>query len=167
MRLWTLHPKYLDARVLLHYGGKRCWLKRFLKDKHLAINIIPTDTIQQHFLTNGINCILLARSFDESCRRGYCFDESKIASTGNAVAMTVTRGQLDYEVAHLKRNCRLALLPGSSEFKRSNALFPILCFESFQARLRSGKLIHIISYIGTILQKIVCPVNARLNQYPR
>jgi hypothetical protein len=41
--------------------------------------------------------------FNESCRRGYCFDAAKIASTGNAESIIVTRGQLDYEWAHLKR----------------------------------------------------------------
>jgi hypothetical protein len=45
----------------------------------------------------------LQEVFDESCRRGYCFDAGKIASSGNAETIAVTWGQLDYEWMHLKR----------------------------------------------------------------
>ncbi|MBP1715471.1 MAG: hypothetical protein H6Q42_3674 [Deltaproteobacteria bacterium] len=104
MRLWTLHPKYLDPRGLVALWREALLAQAVLKGqtsgyKHHPQLIrfrntsSPTESIASY----------LQEVFDESCRRGYCFDESKIASTGNAVAMTVTRGQLDYEVAHLKK----------------------------------------------------------------
>jgi hypothetical protein len=44
---------------------------------------------------------------DEAKERGYVFDVSKIAMRRGTVAITVTNGQLAYELAHLKQKLRL------------------------------------------------------------
>lgn len=104
MRLWTLHPKYLDPRGLVALWREALLAQAVLNGqtsgyKHHPQLIrfrktpSPTDSIASY----------LRSVFDESCRRGYCFDVAKIASSGNAETIAVTRGQLDYEWAHLKR----------------------------------------------------------------
>ena len=104
MRLWTLHPKYLDSRGLVALWREALLAQAVLKGqtsgyKHHPQLIrfkntsSPTESIA--FYLQGV--------FDQSCRRGYCFDATKIASTGNAETIAVTRGQLDYEWAHLKK----------------------------------------------------------------
>ncbi len=43
---------------------------------------------------------------DEARARGYNFDASKVAGERRPVRMRVTRGQLEYELMHLKRKLR-------------------------------------------------------------
>ena len=44
---------------------------------------------------------------DEASRRGYSFDSSKIARKRQPRTLTVTQGQLDFELGHLKAKLRL------------------------------------------------------------
>ena len=39
---------------------------------------------------------------EEAARRGYVFDAGKIRRVSRRVSLPVTRGQLDYELAHLR-----------------------------------------------------------------
>lgn len=104
MRLWTLHPKYLDPRGFVALWRESLLAQAVLKGetsgyKHhpqlIRFKNTPSPLISIASYLQGV--------FDQSCRRGYCFDATKIASTGNAETIAVTRGQLDYEWAHLKK----------------------------------------------------------------
>ena len=44
---------------------------------------------------------------DEAARRGFSFDSSKIARKRQPKMLTVTQGQLEFEVGHLKSKLRL------------------------------------------------------------
>jgi hypothetical protein len=108
MRLWTLHPKYLDSRGLVALWREALLAQAVLRGqtsgyKHhpqltrFRTTLSPTESIASYL--KGV--------FDESCLRGYCFDSKKIASSGNAVTIAVTGGQLDFEWAHLKKKLRV------------------------------------------------------------
>ena len=103
MRLWSLHPKYLDARGLV-----ALWREGLLAQAVLAGQTrgythhpqlirfraarSPDETIAAY----------LHAVYVESTRRGYHFDPAKIAGRGEAEKLAVSAGQLDYEWAHLK-----------------------------------------------------------------
>lgn len=108
MRLWTLHPKYLDPRGLVAVWREALLAQAVLKGqtsgyKHHPQLIrfrntpSPTDSIASYL--RGV--------FDESCRRGYCFNVVKIGSAGTGESIIATRGQLDYEWMHLKKKLRV------------------------------------------------------------
>ena len=40
MRLWTIHPQYLDPQGWLRCGAKHYWLARYCAGKHEAIGTI-------------------------------------------------------------------------------------------------------------------------------
>lgn len=102
MRLWSLHPKYLDTKGLLAVWRESLLARKVLEGK--------TKGYQKHpqlsrFLASGdpisaIN-IYLQTIYDESCKRGYCFDISKIQKV-NSMSIPVTSGQIAYEATHLK-----------------------------------------------------------------
>lgn len=54
----------------------------------------------------GIDCYLL-HVFEEAQSRGYRFDRDKLGSRPEAVKISVTEGQLRYEMQHLKRKLKL------------------------------------------------------------
>jgi len=101
MRLWSLHPRYLDRQGLV-----ALWREALLAQAVIAGR---TRGYRQHpqlkrFLAapapkQAIAAYLRA-VHDEATRRGYRFDAGKIGRDGT-VTLTVTRGQLDYEQRHL------------------------------------------------------------------
>lgn len=109
MRLWSLHPRYLDAKGLV-----ALWREGLLAQAVLAGR---TRGYKHHpqlarFLASSAPQSQIAAYLRpvhaEAVRRGYQFDKSKIMSGGAVEPLTVTRGQLDHEWAHLcgKLNAR-------------------------------------------------------------
>ncbi len=104
MRLWSLHPQYLDRQGLL-----ACWREGLLAQKVLQGE---TKGYTHHpqlirFRTQGkplgaIGTYLTALA-DEADRRGYRFDRSKINPARFAGQIPVTDGQILYEWEHLKK----------------------------------------------------------------
>ncbi|MBP6942944.1 MAG: DNA lyase [Candidatus Buchananbacteria bacterium] len=102
MRLWSLHPQYLDVKGLTALWREGLLAKHVLEGKTKGYTRHPqlerfraaTDPLK------AINCYLTA-VYDESCRRGYCYDPTKIDRQASHELLTVTQGQLDYEFKHL------------------------------------------------------------------
>ena len=102
MRLWTLHPKYLDARGLV-----ALWREALLAQAVLA-GQTRGYTHHPHLnrfrespspLTAMAEYLRVVQA--EATRRGYAFDATKIAASGRPEAIVATRDQLDYEWTHL------------------------------------------------------------------
>ena len=108
MRLWTLHPKYLDARGLV-----ALWREALLAQKVLRGATRGYRHHQQlrRFTASADPPAALAAYLagvrEESVRRGYQFDASKIGRRRFRGRLKETRGQLLYEWRHLKRKWKL------------------------------------------------------------
>ena len=108
MRLWTLHPRYLDAKGLV-----ACWRESLLAQKvlHGATRGYRNHPQLQRFREAPDPLAAIATFLhgiaSEATRRGYAFDLRKIARPSGAPKMRETRGQLDYEWAHLKRKLKV------------------------------------------------------------
>ena len=102
MRLWSLHPRYLDPKGLVALwreallaqavltGQTRGYrhhpqLDRFARTPPRATPSPPTSR----------------RSMPEAVRRGYHFDAGRVGRGGGFTPLTVATGQLEYEWAHL------------------------------------------------------------------
>jgi hypothetical protein len=103
MRLWSLHPKYLDRQGLL-----ACWREALLAQKVLMGR---TKGYRNHpQLTRFRSCpdplaviaAYLESLADEAGRRGYAFDITKINASRSQCKILVTHGQILYEWEHLK-----------------------------------------------------------------
>jgi hypothetical protein len=111
MRLWSLHPAYLDAKGLL-----ALWREGLLAQKVLHGNTRGYKNHPQliRFRNTGNPAGAIASYLraiaDEADRRGYHFDRSRIANRRYRGTLPVTRGQMDYEWTHL-RNKLLARAP--------------------------------------------------------
>ena len=108
MRLWTVHPRHLDAAGLV-----ALWREALLAQ---AVLLGRTRGYTQHpqlqrFRTasDPLACIAtyLRAVADEATSRGYAFNASRIVTSGSPVrALPETRGQLQYEWEHLGRKLR-------------------------------------------------------------
>lgn len=102
MRLWSLHPQYLDSKGLV-----ALWREALLAQNVLFGN---TKGYKNHpqlerFKNSGnplgaiasyLECVLV-----EAEQRQYHFNKSKIIEPRLKDKVVVTTGQLDYEVQHL------------------------------------------------------------------
>lgn len=108
MRLWSIHPKYLDAKGLV-----ALWREALLAQAVLAGN---TSGYRNHPQLNrfrgssdsvGAVSTYLWGVYQESLQRGYDFDISKIAHKVGRQRIDVTRGQLAYEIEHLRAKLKV------------------------------------------------------------
>ncbi|HTP62397.1 MAG TPA: pyrimidine dimer DNA glycosylase/endonuclease V [Burkholderiales bacterium] len=102
MRLWSLHPKYLDAKGLVALWregllAQAVLLGRTRGYKHhpQLARFLRTHSPSKH-IAAYLRCV-----HSEAGRRGYRFDAGKIGRGGTVEPLTVARGQLDYEWTHL------------------------------------------------------------------
>lgn len=102
MRLWSLHPRYLDGKGLVALWREGLLAKAVLEGKTRGYVHHPqlARFRAQPDPVGAINAYLhfvLA----ESRVRNYRFDNSKLLPVKNYALIPVTTGQLDYEWEHL------------------------------------------------------------------
>lgn len=102
MRIWSIHPQYLDAKGLVALWRETLLAKNVLAGNtkgyknHPQLNRFkatdnPLDSIHQY----------LAVVYEESLQRGYRFNKDKIDWNFQPVQMSVSEGQMHYETQHL------------------------------------------------------------------
>lgn len=103
MRLWSLHPKYLDPQGLVALWREALLAKAVLRGETRGYTRHPQlDRFRQH--SNPLAAIdaYLASIYAEALRRGYHFDRSKIGPVREVQLIAVSSGQLAYEWHHLQ-----------------------------------------------------------------
>lgn len=102
MRLWTLHPKYLDRQGLLAVWREGLLAQKVLRGltkgytQHPQLQRFKTQTEPLHAIANYLREIQR-----EATQRGYQFDVQKISSAPPVPLIPATEGQLYYEWQHL------------------------------------------------------------------
>lgn len=129
MRLWSIHPKYLDSK-----GLTACWREGLLARKVLLNQtkgyrnhpqLIRFRNTQDPL--DAIDVFLYA-VLAEAQYRGYNFDETKINLNSQSEKIEVTQGQLYYEFKHLKNKL---LVRDKSAFERLKSVTEITAHPIF------------------------------------
>ena len=103
MRLWSLHPKYLDAKGLVALWREALLAQKVLLGETKGYRHHPQ--LQRFQLRSSPHMDIgayLKEIAGEATRRGYEFDKAKIKNGSGSVRqkITHTRGQVQYEWAH-------------------------------------------------------------------
>jgi len=107
MRIWSIHPKYLDAKGLVALWREALLAKHVLEGKtkgyknHPQLNRFkscnrPIDAIDNYLTT----------VHKEATRRQYNFDKHKINWNFSPISLSVTKGQIEFEATHLLNKLR-------------------------------------------------------------
>lgn len=107
MRLWTLHPKYLDARGLVALWREALLAQKVLRGGTKGYRHHPQ--LLRFAATRKPPATLAAylqAVHAEATHRGYHFDGTKIGRPRARGKIPETRGQLLYEWAHLRRKLK-------------------------------------------------------------
>ncbi|NKB34321.1 MAG: DNA lyase [Pseudomonadales bacterium] len=107
MRLWSLHPKYLDVKGLVALWREGLLAQKVLQGKTKGYKNHP-QLIRFKETPNPAGAIAcyLSHVAREADSRGYNFDSSKIDKKIIHCQIPVTRGQVDYEFAHLRQKLK-------------------------------------------------------------
>lgn len=128
MRLWTLHPMYLDV-----YGLNALWREGLCGQKALIAkkgyyNHPQLDRFKRSAKPLSKLANYLSEVEIEAFKRGYKYDRTKLAPRSHkGQKLTVTTGQLHYEAA---------LLNFKLEDRRNDGLISDLEWDFFQESIR-------------------------------
>lgn len=102
MRLWSVHPRYLDATGLVALWREALLAQAVLRGETRGYRYHPQ---LQRFLDSADPRRSIAAFLwpvqHEAVRRGYRFDAGKIRGPAGAPTLAVSAGQLGYEWQHL------------------------------------------------------------------
>lgn len=104
MRLWTLHPRYLDAKGLVALWREALLAKAVLRGETRGYRHHPQlARFRAHASPRFAINAYLAAVHAEASARGYDFDRSKIGPRRPLTRIVATSGQIEYERRHLMR----------------------------------------------------------------
>lgn len=120
MRIWSLHPKYLDTKGLVALWRETLLAKKVLEGKtkgylnHPQLSrfkaaIKPIDSINVYLETIWV----------EANKREYNFDVTKFERINDIEQISVTTGQLNFEIRHLLEKLKYRDI---KKFKENKAL---------------------------------------------
>ena len=107
MRIWSLHPKYLDAKGLVALWRETLLAKKVLENKTRGYKNHPQLTRFRNAKNplSAINRYLLF-IYREAESRNYTFNKNKIGRILYAHKLLVTKGQMEYEITHLRKKLK-------------------------------------------------------------
>jgi hypothetical protein len=104
MRLWTIHPKYLDPQGLVALWREALLARAVLRGKTRGYKNHPQlDRFWAHDAPRSAINTYLAAIHSEATARGYAFDKRKIGPLRSVQSISTTTGQVSYEWEHLLR----------------------------------------------------------------
>lgn len=108
MRLWSLHPRYLDSKGLVALWREALLAQKVLQGATKGYRNHP-QLLRFKQQKNPVAAIAsyLQDIQREAETRGYKFDASKIAAHEAVKKIPVTEGQLAYELSHLEAKLRV------------------------------------------------------------
>ena len=102
MRLWTIHPKYLDPQGLVALWREALLARAVLRGQTRGYRHHPQlERFRAHPLPRYAINAYLAAIHSEATARGYSFDNRKIGPLRWVRSIPVTTGQISYEWGHL------------------------------------------------------------------
>jgi uncharacterized protein YhfF len=130
VRLWSLHPRYLDPQGLVALWREALLAQAVLQGHTRGYQAHPQlDRFRaQRSVVSAIGAYLRG-VWAEAQARGYSFDQAKIAVARRHRPIAVTEGQLHYEWGHLMRKLSLR---NAELFRRWQSLRSPQCHPLFE-----------------------------------
>ncbi|WP_313255338.1 pyrimidine dimer DNA glycosylase/endonuclease V [Empedobacter sp.] len=132
MRIWSVHPKYLDAKGIVALWRETLLAKNVLEGNTKGYKNHPQLT-RFKAIEKPLEAInqYLAEVWDEATRRGYNFDRNKIDFDFTKFKIEVTTGQMQYEFNHLLKKLEQR---DPERFKQFENLKMFDCAEIFEVK---------------------------------
>lgn len=142
MRIWSLHPKYLDSKGLIALWREALLAQHVLEGKTKGYKNhpqlvrfkkakAPVDAINQY----------LKEIYIEASYRKYNFDKEKINWNVTHSALKVTKGQLDYEAKHLMNKLHIRDISRYNDFQSIKNFETHPLFEVIEGEIENWEIL--------------------------
>jgi hypothetical protein len=142
MRIWSLHPQYLDTKGLVALWRETLLAKHVLEGKtkgylnHPQLNRFkayeqPLEAINYY----------LSIVHEEAIKRNYNFDAEKFKRPKREHSITVTKGQINYESEHLLKKLKIRDTKLYKELKDSKRLKPHPLFRTIKGDIEPWEVL--------------------------
>lgn len=102
MRLWTLHPRYLDPQGLVALWREALLARAVLRGETRGYRRHPQlERFQSHASPRLAINAYLAAVHAEATSRGYAFDRTKVGPVRPVAPIAASSWQIEYEWQHL------------------------------------------------------------------
>jgi hypothetical protein len=143
MRLWTLHPRYLDAQGLVALWREALLAQKVLRGATKGYTHHPQMVRFRATLDPcAAICSYLDGIFQEAKHRGYTFDSSKIPASRLSGRMIETQGQLLYEWQHLQRKLKTRALDQYTKWRSLEVPLPHPLFQIVAGDVQSWERVR-------------------------
>ena len=143
MRLWSIHPKYLDSKGLVALWREALLAQKVLHNETKGyLNHPQLDRFKR--TENPIGAIVgyLEEIYSESLKRGYKFNRSKILGQRSLLTIEVTCGQIRYEMNHLLQKLKNRDKNTLEKIKNVASPDPNPIFEVIDGDVEHWEIIH-------------------------
>ncbi len=142
MRLWSLHPQYLDPQGLVALWREALLAQKVLNHKTKGYKNHPQlNRFKEHASPQRAIAAYLKSVCDEAERRGYSFDAAKVGRRRTNRKISVTRGQIQYEFEWLCRKLRKRSPKQYREIISAKPLRPHPFFKVVKGRIENWERI--------------------------
>jgi hypothetical protein len=125
VRLWSLHPQYLDSKGLVALWREALLAQAVLAGLTRGYTRHPQlERFREVADSRAMIAAYLREVAAEAVRRGYRFDQSKIAVEGDTGPVAVSNGQLHFEWRHLQSKLLLRDPARHERHRRINEPLP-------------------------------------------
>lgn len=141
MRLWSLHPKYLDAKGLVALWREALLAKKVLQGKTRGYKHHP-QLLRFKNSERPVKSInrYLSVVYEEAVNRGYSFDKRKFKRSSSSPELTVTIGQLTYEREHLINKLKARNPKRLKEIKKVKHVLPHPMFRVVRGNVETWEM---------------------------
>ncbi len=142
MRIWSIHPKYLDTKGIVALWRETLLAKNVLEGNTKGYKNHP-QLIRFKATDNPVEAInqYLAEIWEEATRRGYNFDRNKIDFDFKKIKIEVTIGQMDYEFSHLLKKLELRDRARFDQYKNLNSVDSAEIFKEIEGEIEKWEII--------------------------
>ncbi len=142
MRLWSIHPEYLDGKGLVALWREGLLAQKVLREETAGYRNHP-QLARFKNTRNPLGAIASYLKYValEAERRGYRFNTSKILNKSVRTRLPVSDGQLQYEMDHLLRKLRQRAPEEYLRLKDTAVIKPHPLFQPYKGAVEKWEVI--------------------------
>ncbi|MDO9153774.1 MAG: pyrimidine dimer DNA glycosylase/endonuclease V [Paludibacter sp.] len=142
MRIWSLHPKYLDTKGLVALWRETLLAKNVLENNTKGYKNHP-QLIRFKNADNPLHAInqYLSAVYQESLTRGYIFNKEKFNIFSEPVNLIVTQGQIEYERQHLLKKLKIRDFKKYIELVNNKNIEPHPLFNIIEGEIEEWEIV--------------------------
>ena len=143
MRIWSIHPKYLDQKGLVALWRESLLAMHVLQGKTQGYRKHPQlERFKSHENPKtAINSYLKA-VFLEAQSRNYLFNTKKVNLNSKAKKINVTSGQIKYEFNHLKKKLSKRSISDYNKIKDLEEIEPHPLFNIISGKIENWEKVN-------------------------